>query len=78
MTDQFNNIQWGLRASKILLFYFTNHLFPWQNTSQQEHAIEMSSYWRRWDIITSHRRQYDIIATFCGTALQRRNLGFFS
>ena len=29
--------------------------------SQQANDVEMTSYWRRCDVITSHRRQYDVI-----------------
>ena len=33
--------------------------------SQQAHDVEMTLYRRRCDVITSHRRQYDIISTLC-------------
>ena len=33
--------------------------------SQQAHDVEMTLYWRRCDVKTSHRRQYDVISTPC-------------
>ena len=34
-------------------------------TTQQAHNIKMMSYQRRCDVITSHRRWYDVILTLC-------------
>ena len=36
-----------------------------QSSSQQAHNIKMTSYQRRCDVITSHRRWYDVILTLC-------------
>ena len=33
--------------------------------SQQAHNVKMTSYWRRCNVITSHRRQNDVISTSC-------------
>ena len=33
--------------------------------TQQAHSINMTSYQRRCDLITSHRRWYDVILTLC-------------
>ena len=38
---------------------------PTSRTSQQAHNIKMTSYQRRCDVITSHRRWYDVILTSC-------------
>ena len=35
------------------------------HASQRVHDVKMASYWRRCDVITSHRRQYDVITTSC-------------
>ena len=51
---------------KSLLFYF---LAPSPNLivilAEQAHNIKMTSYQRRCDVITSHRRWYDIILPLC-------------
>ena len=43
------------------------------NTSQWAHNVKMTSYQRRCDVITSHRRWYDVILMLCacwaGTSL---------
>lgn len=31
------------------------------NITQRAHAVEMTSYWCRSDVITSHRRPYDVM-----------------
>ena len=31
--------------------------------SQQAHDVEMTSYWRQYDVVTSHQPQYDVILT---------------
>ena len=36
-----------------------------EKQTQQAHNIKMTSYQRRCDVITSHRRWYDVILTLC-------------
>ena len=38
---------------------------PFQGTTQQAHNVKMTSYQRRCDVITSHRRWYDVILMLC-------------
>ena len=49
--------------------FTTNHYLNWfeicVNRPQQAHDIKMTSYFRRIDVITSHRRQYDVILMLC-------------
>ena len=44
------------------LFYVLVHGL---DVTQQAHNIKMTSYQRRCDVITSHRRWYDVILTLC-------------
>ena len=36
-----------------------------KHVTPQAHDVKMMSYGRRCDVITSHRRQYDVISTLC-------------
>ena len=56
-----------------LFFFFFFYVFPCCELSrfglpvqsQLAHYIKMTSYQRRCDVITSHRRWYDVILTLC-------------
>ena len=39
--------------------------------TQQAHNMKMTSYQRRCDVITSHRRWYDVILTLCAHWIER-------
>ena len=53
------------------------NIFILPNVSQRAHKVDLTSYWRRCDVMTSHRRQYDIVSTSCAcTDVSRVRLRF--
>ena len=51
-----------LKSYVRLMKVWTSRLWKW---TQQANNIKMTSYERRCDVITSHRRWYDVILTLC-------------
>ena len=41
--------------------------------SQLAHDVEMTSYWRRCDVITSHRYKYNVITSHVPAGLRKKN-----
>ena len=55
----------GGKAKILISLRVLNLRWVHTQSSQQAHNIKMTSYQRRCDVITSHRRWYDVILTLC-------------
>ena len=53
------------KAEHLWQFYVDFHLCTMTGQTQRAHDVELASYWRQCDVLTSHGRQCGVCSTLC-------------